>query len=127
MIAAVGTAEAALPKALITATQRNAATINTIPSRSDCLGAGEAVAVIPSRSGLLEPLQQVVAHPECIRHDRERGIHRRAGREERSVDHVEIVDLMRAAVPVEHRGLRIMTEPARSILVADAFQAGCAS
>src|SRR5215470_14924340 len=45
----------------------------------------------PRRSA--EPLEEVIAYPEGVRHDGERGVHRAAGRKEARVDDVEVVDL----------------------------------
>src|SRR5438067_13665488 len=41
-----------------------------------------------------EPLPQVIAHPERVRHDGERGVHRAARGEEARVDDVEVVDVV---------------------------------
>src|SRR5690349_23924230 len=65
---------------------------------------------LPSRdmSGFLvdaraEALEQVVAHAQPVRHRRERRVHGADAREEARVDDVEVVDLVRATVDVQHR------------------------
>src|SRR3954447_536574 len=68
----------------------------------------------------VEPLEQVVSDAERVRHRRERRVHRADAREEARVDDVEVVDLVRAAVGVEHRGRGIAAEAAGPGLVGDA-------
>src|SRR3954453_13576943 len=67
-----------------------------------------------------EALEQVVAHAQRVGHRRERRVHRPDAREEARVDDVEVVDLVRAAVRVEHRRRRVGAEAARPRLEGDA-------
>ena len=59
-----------------------------------------------------EALEQVVAHPQRVGHRRQRRVDRADAREEAGVDDVEVVDLVRAAVGVEHRRRRVEAEAA---------------
>jgi LuxR family transcriptional regulator, maltose regulon positive regulatory protein len=59
----------------------------------------------------------MVAHAERVRHRREGWIHRPDRREDARVDDVQVVELVRLAVDVEHRRLGIGTEPAGPRLV----------
>mgnify|MGYP000468372158 CR=1 FL=1 len=61
-----------------------------------------------------------VADAERVRHDRQRGVHGRRRREEPAVDDVEVVDVVRPAVDVEHRGPRIGAEAAGAVLMRHA-------
>ena len=70
---------------------------------------------------------QVVADPQRVGHDGERRVHRRRGREEAAVHHVEVVDLVRLAVRVERRGLRVAPEADRCRSGARRRRAGCAA
>src|SRR5690606_36105352 len=54
--------------------------------------------------------EQVVTDPQRVRHGREGRVHRANARKETRVHDVEVVDLVRAAVDVEHRGGRIRAE-----------------
>src|SRR5512146_322925 len=71
---------------------------------------------------LAEARAQVVRDPQRIGHDGQRGIHGAAGREEAPVDHVEVVELVRLAVGIERRCLRVVTEADGPVLVGDARQ-----
>src|SRR6266852_5365443 len=67
-----------------------------------------------------EPVDQVVTDAQGIGNDRQRGIHRRAGRKEAAVDDVEIVHFVRLAIDVQRRSLRILAETNRAVLMGDA-------
>ena len=67
-----------------------------------------------------QPLEQVVADPQGIGHRRKRRVHRADAREEARVDHVEVVELVRAAVGVQHGRLRVGAEAAGAGLVGHA-------
>jgi hypothetical protein len=67
-----------------------------------------------------QPLQQVIADAQRIRRNCQRRVDRRARTEKAAIDHVEIVDVVSAAVDVERRRLRIPTEPDCAVLVRDA-------
>src|SRR5207249_192920 len=67
-----------------------------------------------------EPLPQVIAHPERVRHDGERRVHRAARGEEAGVDDVEVVDLVRLAARVERRRPGVRAEADGAVLVCDA-------
>src|SRR3954453_1035761 len=67
-----------------------------------------------------EALEQVVADAQAVGHRRERRVHRPDAREEARVDDVEVVDLVRPAVAVEHGARRVVPEAARAGLVGDA-------
>ena len=71
-------------------------------------------------AGGAEALEQVVADAQRVGHRRQRGVDRADAREEARVDDVEVVDVVRAAVGVEHRRRRAEAEPARPRLVRDA-------
>src|SRR5262245_58138280 len=74
----------------------------------------------PPRGGLLrESLREVLAETYRVRDRRDRGIHRPDAWEEARVDDVEVVELVRLAVGVEHRRLRVGAEAARACLVRD--------
>src|SRR2546421_12658099 len=67
--------------------------------------------------------EQVVPDPQGVRDGREGRVHRADAREEAGVDDVEVVELVGPAVRVEHRRGRVVTEPARAGLMADAGNA----
>src|SRR3954464_14711670 len=67
-----------------------------------------------------ESVGEVLADPDGVGHGRERRVHRADAREEARVDDVEVVDLMRLAVGVEHRRSGVGAEPAGARLVGDA-------
>src|SRR6185369_12471899 len=67
-----------------------------------------------------EAFEQMVADPQRVGHDRQRRVHRRARRKEAAVDDVQVVDMMRAAVGVEHRRRGVRAETQRTVLVRDA-------
>src|SRR5690348_6103709 len=65
-----------------------------------------------------EPLQQVVANAQRVRHDRERRIHRTARRKEAPVHDVQVVHVVCLAVHVERGRRRIVAEPDRAVLMS---------
>src|SRR5262249_14194997 len=69
-----------------------------------------------------EPLEQVIPDAERVGHDRERRIHRSARHEEARVHHVEVVHFVCLAIHVESRGLGVVAEANRPILVRDSGQ-----
>ena len=71
---------------------------------------------------LAQSLQQVVAHADRIGDCGKGRIHRSDTDEETCVDNVQVIELMRLAVHVERRRLRVMTEPDRAVLVRNAGQ-----
>src|SRR4029450_5222937 len=71
----------------------------------------------------LDSLEQVIADAERVGHRRQRGGHRADAREEARVDDVEVVELVRLAVGVEHRRLGIGAEAAGARLVRHAADA----
>src|SRR5262249_61021114 len=76
----------------------------------------------PDTVTLDEPGLQVIADPESVGDDGQCGVHRRAGREEAAIHHIEIVDLVSPAVHVQRGGLRVTPEADGSVLVRDAGQ-----
>ena len=64
-----------------------------------------------------QPLEQVVADAQRVGHRGQRRVHRADAREEAGVDDVEVVELVRLAVDVEHRGRGIGAEAAGAGLV----------
>ena len=81
------------------------------------------ISLFPS---LPHPLQKMVPNAKRIGHDRERGIHRAARREEAGIDDIEIVQLMRLAIEVEHRGPRVMAKARGAVLMRDPGQRNAA-
>jgi len=71
---------------------------------------------------LSHSLQEVVAHAQCIGDDGQGRIHRTAGREETAIDDIQIVHIMSLAVGIQSRGLRIVTEANRAILMGNAAE-----
>jgi hypothetical protein len=67
-----------------------------------------------------QALEQMVADPQRIGDDRQGRVDSGARHEKAAVDDVEVVDLVRAAVDVECRALRVAAEADRAILVARA-------
>ena len=63
----------------------------------------------------------MIPHPQRIGDDRQGWIHRATGGKEASIHHIEVLDLMGAAVQIQHRGERILPEAAGSHLMGDAF------
>src|SRR5947208_17152613 len=51
----------------------------------------------------LQPRSQVIADAERVRHDGQRRVHGAGGREEARVHDVQVVEVVRLAVPVERR------------------------
>lgn len=79
-----------------------------------------ADAVFSSRAfgaGRCKPLQQVIPNAECIGHDGQRRIDSRTRGEEATVHDVEIVEVVRLAVHVKRRSLRVGPEADRTVLV----------
>src|SRR6516225_8225744 len=64
-----------------------------------------------------EPFQDVIAHAERVCHDGQRRIHSSAGGEEAAVNDVQVIELVRLAVRIERRSLRIAAEPDRAVLM----------
>src|SRR5688572_3208220 len=62
-----------------------------------------------------EPREDAVADAQRVGHDRQRGVHGRAGREEAGVDDVEVVHLVRAAALVERARRRVVAEADRAV------------
>ncbi len=69
---------------------------------------------------LPQPLQQVVADAKRVGHRRESRVDGTDADEEARVHHVQIVQLVRPAVDVEHRSSWIGPEAARARLMGDA-------
>ena len=59
----------------------------------------------------------MVAHSKCVGHDRECRIDGSARWEETPVHNVKIVDVMGFAVHVQYRGLRVVSEANRAVLM----------
>src|SRR5262245_9143065 len=92
-----------------------------IASRSRCYAAGRsghARCIAGARS--CQPFEQVIADTEGVGHRRERRVHGADAGEEARVDDVQVVDLVRTAVDVEHRRRGIGPEPAGAGLVGAA-------
>src|SRR6188474_562458 len=62
------------------------------------------------RVGLREAVDEVLADPDRVGHGGERRVHRADAGEEARVDHVEVVELVRLAVGIEHGRRRIGAE-----------------
>jgi hypothetical protein len=58
-----------------------------------------------------------VGHAQRVRRDGQRGIDPAAGRHERTVDHKQIFQFVRAAVAIENASLRVRAESACADLV----------
>ena len=56
-------------------------------------------------------------HAPGVRHDRQRRVGPGAGRERAAIDDIEVVDLVRPAVAVQHRAVRVVAHPRRAVLV----------
>jgi hypothetical protein len=69
-----------------------------------------------------EPVEKVIADPQRVSHDGKRWVDCTARREEAGIHHIEVVDLVRLAVAVEHGGLRVVAEADCSVLVGNAGQ-----
>src|SRR5215472_5732798 len=65
----------------------------------------------------VHPLPQVIAHPQRISHDGQGRVDCAARWEETPVHYVQVLHLVRFAVAIERRPLRITAEPDRPILV----------
>src|SRR5215475_13030706 len=72
----------------------------------------------PSRSP--QPLQEVIADADRIGNRGERRVYRPDADEETRVHHVQIVELVRLAVHIQDRALRIRAEAARPDLMGTA-------
>ena len=70
-----------------------------------------------SRRLVSETLHDVVTHAQSIGDDGQSRIHGAAGDEEAPIHHVKVVHVMRAAVQIQNRGLRILAEFAGANLV----------
>ena len=64
----------------------------------------------------------MITDAQNVGNDRQRGVHRSAGNKEGPVDDVEVVDIVGAAVQIQHRCLRIRPEAAGAVLVADTLE-----
>src|SRR5262245_49730363 len=64
-------------------------------------------------------LQQMISDSQRVRHNRQSRIYRRARHEEAAVNHIEVVQVVRLAVHVQRRGLRVTSEADRAVLVRD--------
>ena len=71
---------------------------------------------------LLQPLQQMIAHAQRIRHNRQRRIHRRARTEKTAIHDIQIIYVMRFAIGVEGRSFGIIAETNRPVLMGDSGQ-----
>src|SRR5438045_1807609 len=80
-------------------------------------GDSDGTGLLPGRGRGPQPLEQVVTDPQCVRHRGESRVHRADAREEARVDDVEVVELVCAAVHVEHGRGRVVAEPRRTRLV----------
>jgi hypothetical protein len=65
------------------------------------------------------PLEQVVAHPESVGHRGEGGVDRPDAGEDACIGHIQVVELVRLAVHVEHRRLRVAAKAAGPGLMGD--------
>src|SRR6185312_6376597 len=72
---------------------------------------------ITSPRSSVHPLGNPIRDPQRIGNDGERRVHRADRRKEARIGDVQVVELMRLAIDVEHRRLRIRTEPRRAGLV----------
>ncbi len=66
---------------------------------------------------LLQSCEEMVAHPNGVRHRSQSRVHRANAREETGVDHIQVIQLMRLAIDVEHRSFGVITEADRPCLV----------
>ena len=64
----------------------------------------------------------MIAHPQSVGDDGKRRIDGAAGGKKGTVHDIEIPDVVRAAVEIQDRSLRIRSETAGAVLVSDAFQ-----
>ena len=71
---------------------------------------------------LSEALQDVISHAEGIRGNRERWINRTSRTEKRSIDHVEIIDIVGSAVQIKNGRCRIFAKATGAALVSNAFE-----
>jgi hypothetical protein len=69
-----------------------------------------------------QTFEQTVSDSQGVGDDSQGRVHSSEGGEERSVHDVEIINVVRAAVQVQHRSLRIRAEPAGAVLMSDSFQ-----
>src|SRR5215216_234757 len=106
------------------ATRMSAA--STSPARAGASAGGSAEIRASAMRGpgfgspCVHALEQMVADAEGVGHRGQRRVHRADAREEAGVDDVEAVELVRAAVDVEHRAGRVGAEAARTWLVGAA-------
>src|SRR5438445_9747801 len=66
-----------------------------------------------------QAVQQVIAHPQRIRHDGQRRIHGSARREEASVHDIKIVEVVGFAIRIQRRGLRVISKANRAVLMGN--------
>src|SRR5262245_35047890 len=87
------------------------------PNRSVAVSPGRAVffpTVLP------QPFEKMIANANGVRHRGQSRIHRADAREEAGVDHIQIIQLMRLAISVEHRRPGVFAETDRPRLVRHA-------
>jgi hypothetical protein len=72
--------------------------------------------------GSSKPFDEVVRNADRVGDDCERRIHRAAGREKRRIDDIKVIQVVRAAVHVQNRLLRVHTEAACPVLMTDALE-----
>jgi hypothetical protein len=75
-----------------------------------------------SRARSMEPFEQMIPHAQRIGDDGQRWIDRSAGGEERTIDDIQVVDVMRPAIGIQNRLLRVRAKAAGPVLMADAFE-----
>ena len=84
---------------------------------------GPLLRELPWRCSLLKPFrQQMVRDANGVGDDRQRRIDRTCRHKTRSIDDIEIVQIMSLAMRVEHAGRRIRPHAASAVLVADTLQ-----
>src|SRR5205823_11891692 len=67
----------------------------------------------------LQSLQEMIADAQGVRHDRQGGIDRRTGHKEAAVNDVEVIQIVRLAVHVQHGSRRVVAEADRAALMRD--------
>jgi hypothetical protein len=69
----------------------------------------------------MQSFEQMVAYTERVGDDRQRRVDSAAGREERTVDNIKVVEVMSPAIYVQNRLLWIGAEAAGSVLMPHSF------
>src|SRR5438093_10736402 len=87
-----------------------------------CLRGEKLVFVIVIFAQSTQTLSQMISDAQGVGHDGQRRVHRPGGWEEAGIDHVQVVQVVRLAVCVQHRRLGIVSEAACAILVGHAGQ-----